>query len=310
MSEDAAYAAAKAGQVDVAHTAPAYTVNPIKGYNILAFNSVDIRGLNLPAIPAGKQTPARKNGETYLAGNNVTANLAIRQAIARAIDREAIVKNVLYGYGSVAYTDSLNEPWENEAMKVAYDPAKAKAILEADGWKLNGEGIYEKQGLKAEFDLLYISSNSVRTGIAMAVKEMLQQVGIKVNPVGSSWDKISTLCYATPHVFGAGLHSPTGVRSHYYTGKNYASYSNPTVDQYIEQALAANSVEGSYEFWKKAQWDGQTGVTPQADSPWVWLVEIKHIYFAKENLNVVDNKIHPHGYGWTIANHVHQWSWK
>jgi len=100
------------------------------------------------------------------------------------------------------------------------------------------------------------------------------------------------------------------VRSHYYTGKNYASYSNPTVDQYIDQALAANSVEGSYEFWKKAQWDGQTGVTPQADSPWVWLVEIKHIYFAKENLNVVDNKIHPHGYGWTIANHVHQWSWK
>lgn len=310
MSEDAAYAAAKAGQVDVAHTAPAYTVNPIKGYNILAFNSVDIRGLNLPAIPAGKQTPARKNGETYPAGNDVTANLAIRQAIACAIDREAIVKNVLYGYGSVAYTDSLNEPWENEAMKVAYDPAKAKAILEADGWKLNGEGIYEKQGLKAEFDLLYISSNSVRTGIAMAVKEMLQQVGIKVNPVGSSWDKISTLCYATPHVFGAGLHSPTGVRSHYYTGKNYASYSNPTVDQYIDQALAANSVEGSYEFWKKAQWDGQTGVTPQADSPWVWLVEIKHIYFAKENLNVVDNKIHPHGYGWTIANHVHQWSWK
>ncbi|HML32952.1 MULTISPECIES: ABC transporter substrate-binding protein [Sporomusa] len=309
MSEAAAYAAAKGGQVDVAYTAPSYTVNPINGYKILAFDSVDIRGINLPCVPAGNKIAARKNGETLPAGNDVTANLAIRQAIARAVDREALVKNVLYGYGSVAYSDSVDEPWENEAMKTTYDPAKAKSILEADGWRLNADGIYEKQGLKAEFDLLYIASNSARTGIAMAVKEMLKEVGIKVNPVGSSWDKIATMAYETPHVFGAGLHSPAGIKSHYYTGKNYASYSNSAVDKHIEAALAATSVEDSYQYWKKAQWDGVSGVTPAADSPWVWLAEIKHIYFAKENLNVIDKKIHPHGYGWTIANNVDQWYW-
>lgn len=310
MSEDASYAAAKSGQVDVAYTAPSYTVNPVKGYNILSFDTEDIRGLNLPCVPAGQSVKAKKNGATYPAGNDVTANRAIRQAIAHAVNREAIVKNVLNGYGAVAYSDCVNEPWENEAMQVAYDPAKAKAILEADGWRLNAEGIYEKQGLKAEFDLLYISSNSARTGIAMAVKEMLKEVGIKVNPQGSSWDKIATQSYATPHVFGAGSHSPTGIRSHYFSGKNYASYANPTVDSYIKAALAATSVEASYPLWKKAQWDGAVGVTPQGDSPWVWLVEVKHIYFAKENLQVVDKKIHPHGYGWTIVNNVHQWSWK
>lgn len=310
MSEDASYAAAKSGQVDVAYTAPSYTVNPVKNYKILSFDTEDIRGINLPCIPAGNQTPVKKNGAVYPAGNNVTSQLAIRQAVAHGVDREAIVKNVLNGYGSAAYSDCVNEPWENEAMKVTYNPAKAKAILEADGWKLNGEGIYEKQGVKAEFNLLYIASNSARTGIAMAVKEMLKQVGIKVNPVGSSWDQIATLCYETPHVFGAGSHSPTGIRSHYYSGKNYASYSNPTVDGYIQQALAAPTVEASYPLWKKAQWDGSTGVTPMGDSPWVWLVEIKHIYFVKEKLNVVDKKIHPHGYGWTIVNNVHNWSWQ
>lgn len=309
MSEDAAYAAAKAGQVDVAYTAPAYTLNPISGYNILAFNSVDIRGINLPCVPAGNTTTAKKKGETLPAGNDVTANLAIRQAIARAIDREALVKNVLYGYGSVSYSDCLGEPWENEAMKVDYDPKKAKAILEADGWRLNADGIYEKQGLKAEFNLLYIAANSARAGIAMAVKEMLKEVGIKVNPVGSSWDKISAMSYETPHVFGAGLHSPAGIRSHYYTGRNYASYSNTTVDKHIENALAATTVEESYQHWKKAQWDGTAGVTAAADSPWVWLVEIKHIYFAKQNLQVIDKKIHPHGYGWTLTNNVDKWYW-
>jgi peptide/nickel transport system substrate-binding protein len=36
---------------------------------------------------------------------------------------------------------------------------------------------------------------------------------------------------------------------------------------------------------------------------------VEHIYFARDGLNVVDNKIHPHGYGWTITNNVDQWYW-
>lgn len=310
MSEDASYAAAKSGQVDVAYTAPSYTQNPIAGYEIKAFASVDIRGINLPTVPAGAQTEPDKNGQTLPAGNDVTANPAIRQAIARAIDREAIVRDILYGYGKVAYSESFGEPWENEAMQVNYDPARAKEIMEADGWALNTEGIYEKDGRKAEFDLLYMANNSVRTGIAMAVTEMLKEVGIKVNPIGSSWDEISSLYYETPHVFGAGTHSPSGVRSHYYTGKNGAMYSNAAVDKHIDDALAASSVEASYEDWKLAQWDGDNGVTPDADSPWVWIAEIDHIYFVRDGLMVVDNKIHPHGYGWTITNNVDQWYWQ
>ncbi|NLV17800.1 MAG: ABC transporter substrate-binding protein [Syntrophomonadaceae bacterium] len=309
MSEEASYAAAKSGQVDVAYTDPDYTVRPITGYDILSFNSVDVRGINLPCIPAGNKTAPDAAGATLPAGNDVTANRAIRQAIACAIDREALVRDVLYGYGSVAYSESIGEPWESQTMKVEYDPLRARAILEADGWTLDANGIYEKNGLKAEFDLLYIASNSARTGIAMAVTEMLKEVGIKVNPTGSSWDQIAGLYYKTPHVFGAGMHSPAGLISHYYSGKNGASYSNPVVDDYIRQALAAPSVEASYEYWMKAQWDGNTGVTPAADSPWVWLVEIKHVYFARENLNVIDEKIHPHGYGWTITNNVDQWYW-
>ncbi len=119
MTEDASYAAAKAGQVDVAYTEPSYTQKPIAGHQIAAFDSVDIRGINLPTVPSGAKTEPDLNGETLPAGNDVTAHLAIRQAIARAIDREAIVQNVLYGYGEVAYSESLNAPWENEAMDAA-----------------------------------------------------------------------------------------------------------------------------------------------------------------------------------------------
>ena len=309
MSEDASYAAAKAGKVDVAYTAADYTQKPVNGYQVISFKSVDIRGLNLPTVASGSTHKDRVSGADLPAGNDVTANRALRQAIAHAIDREAIVKNVLYGYGAVSYSDCLGEPWDNPAMAVQYDPAQAAAILEADGWKKGTDGIFAKNGLKAEFDLLYMSSNSARTGIAMAVTEMLKEVGIKVKPVGSSWDEIAPQTFKTPHVFGAGMHSPAGLISHYYTGRNRASYSNPAVDAYMDQALAASSIEESYPFWQKAQWDGQAGVTPEADSPWVWIAAIDHIYFARQGLNVIDHKIHPHGYGWTIANNVDQWYW-
>ncbi len=308
MSEDASYAAAQAGKVDVAYTAPNYTVKPISGYKIISFKSEDIRGLLLPCVPTGNTFTTAK-GEKLPAGNDVTSNRAIRQAISYAVNREALVKNVLYGYGSVAYSDCVGESWENDAMKVEYDPGKAKSILEADGWKLNADGIYEKNGLKAEFDLLYDASNTIRTSIAMGVTEMLKNVGIKVNPQGKSWDQIDPLTYSTPAVFGAGKQDPSDLITRFYTGKNRASYSNPTVDKHIDKALAQTSLKASYEYWKRAQWDGTTGVAPKGDAPWIWLVNCDHIYFAKDKLKVVDNKIHPHGYGWTITNNVDQWYW-
>ena len=47
MEEDSAFAAAKAGQVDLAYTAASYSEQTIEGYELLAFASVDNRGFNL-----------------------------------------------------------------------------------------------------------------------------------------------------------------------------------------------------------------------------------------------------------------------
>ena len=65
MDEDAALAAAMAGQVDVAHTAASYADQDISGYSLLQVASVDNRGFNLPAVPAEE-----RDGLTV--GNDVT----------------------------------------------------------------------------------------------------------------------------------------------------------------------------------------------------------------------------------------------
>ena len=86
QDEDAAFAAVKAGQADIALTAATLADAVIPGYTLRAVTTADNRGLTLPMVPnEGKLT---ESGFPY--GNDVTCNLEIRQAMAYAADREMI----------------------------------------------------------------------------------------------------------------------------------------------------------------------------------------------------------------------------
>ena len=77
------------------------------------------------------------------------------------------------------------------------------------------------------------------------------------------------------------------------------------MDEYRDQALASPDLDESYELWKMAQ----QYVMEQADVPWVWLVNVDHLYWVRDGLHVAEQKIHPHGHGWSIVNNVDQWKW-
>jgi peptide/nickel transport system substrate-binding protein len=182
--------------------------------------------------------------------------------------------------------------------------------MEADGWALNADGVYEKDGVAAEFTVTCMDEPG-RQGIIMAVKEMLDAFGIKINIKGGmSWDEIDPTTYSTPNIIGGGMFSPMGDVSRYYTGKNRACYSNPTVDKHMDDGLAAASVEESYEHFKLAAWDGTTGFMTDADCPWVFVVTVKQLYFVREGLRVVEEQIFPHGYGWAICDNANRWYWE
>lgn len=88
MTEEAAYAAAKAGQVDIAYSSASFTKTPIPGYEIVDFTTTDHRELNLPVIPAGNMVKTINGDKEVKGGNDVTSNLAVRQAMSYAIDRQ------------------------------------------------------------------------------------------------------------------------------------------------------------------------------------------------------------------------------
>lgn len=307
MEEDAALAAAMSGQVDVAHTAASYADMEIDGYSLFSVESVDNRGFNLPVTE-----PEEIDGVTY--GNAFTADVNVRRAINLAIDRDEMIQNVLNGHGSAAYSICDKMPWYNDEAVTEYDPDAAKQLLDEAGWVEGGDGIREKDGVKAAFTLMFSNGDSVRQALAEDTANQLKEIGIEVTTEGVGWDTAYTRAQSDALVWGWGAHTPMELYNIYHTLDDgfaeYSPYANETVDSYMDQALQASSLEESYELWKKAQWDGTTGITQEGDIPWIWLCNVDHLYFVRDGLKVADQKIHPHGHGWSIVNNVDEWEWE
>lgn len=309
MEEDASIAAAQAGQVDVAYTSATYYDIVPAGYGLLACASVDSRGVSLPCVPAGGTKS--NDGVDYAQGNDVTCDVAVRRALNYATDRNRLISNVLNGYGTPAFSVGDGLPWSSEDMICETDAEKARQILEDAGWVDSGDGIRAKDGIRCAFDLYYTAGDSARQGIAMEWANQMRKIGVEVNPKGGSWDELYLHQYECPVEWGWGSNAPIEMYElNYSTGwGNFSSYENATVDAHLDEALAQTHIEDSYDLWKKAQWDGEQGVAPQGAATWVWFTNIDHLYYVRDGLQVAEQKPHPHGHGWSLANNIDQWSW-
>ncbi|MDR3434986.1 MAG: ABC transporter substrate-binding protein [Telmatospirillum sp.] len=311
--EDASFAAAQAGRLDIVTVPPSLAGKAPTGMRRIVVDSVDNRGLMFPTVP----NTGRKNAVGMPIGNDVTADPAIRHAINVAIDRAALVAGALDGFGRPAYGPADGLPWSNpEARMADADPERAKEILAEAGWKDPGhKGVLEKNGRQARFQILYFASDSVRQALALMVSEKLKPLGIAAEPVGKSLDDVRRLMNSEAVVFGYGSHNPLEVYSLYdgtLAGNgtyNAGYYVNPTVDEHFAAAQNAPSVEASLPQWRLAEWDGNSGFGMKGDAAWAWMVNLKHVYFANKCLDVGKTQVEPHGHGWPITAGILHWRW-
>jgi len=306
------YTLAKAGQAQVASIPPALAKETIPGFKLYSVKSVDNRGLMFPFLP----DTGKKTDKGYTIGNNVTADLAIRQAVNYVLDRKAMVDGVLEGYGSPAYGPVSGLPWEQtDAMIEDANPNLAKKILADGGWKAGSDGTLEKNGTQAAFTIVFPASDSTRQALAITAADMIKPLGIQVEVVGKSWDDIETLMHSNVIVFGWGSHDATEIYNLYhssYAGKDYYNtgyYANKTIDSDLDMAMGAPSQDEANAFLKAAQWDGTAGFTTKGDAAWAWMVNLYHTYEVSECLDIGTPQIEPHGHGWPITAGIADWKW-
>lgn len=310
MDEDAALAAVQKGEVDIAYTYATHARQAFEGYELAAYKTVDSRGVSLPSVPAGG-TKLVEGDMAFNTGNDVTADVAVRRAINCGLDRDAVIEHVLDGYGKVAYSVGDGMPWSSPDMKVELDREKAARLLDEAGWKRGEDGVRSRDGVRAAFDIWYSSDDSVRQALANEFASQMAELGLEVTPRGGSWDEIYLHQFSQPVLWGWGSNSPVEVYElNYSTGwGNYSCYESEITDAYLDEALAQTDVEASYEYWRKAMWDGVEGVAPQGAATWAWIANVDHLYFKCEGLDVAHQKPHPHGHGWSLVNNVDAWSW-
>ncbi len=312
LEEDAAFAAAKAGQLDMTAIPPSYASQKIEGMKLTEVSSVDNRGIMFPTVKSGEA-----DADSNPIGNDVTSDLAIRQAINVALDRQAIVDGVLEGYGTKAYSICDKMPWWNEeTVTTDNDVDLAKKILADGGWiDADGDGISEKDNIKAEFNLVYPSGDQLRQSLAMVVADMVKPIGINIVIEAKTWDEIEAVLHKDAILMGWGSQDPLEMYNVYSSKMkgvewyNPGYYENQKVDEYMEKALQARSEEEANEYWKKAQWDGETGLSGKGDVPWVWLVNRSHLYLVNDKLDIGKQQIQPHGHGWPLTSNIEQWKW-
>ncbi|MBI3979371.1 MAG: hypothetical protein HY331_14405 [Chloroflexi bacterium] len=168
-----ALGALESGEINLLEDVPMESIDRVKGHKDLQLIQAIRNGTPVGWLPNVKKPP--------------TDELAVRQAILHAVDREALVP-IYFGLIRPAYAPVTSNMWGatpeiQSKLKglYPYDPEKAKQLLESAGWKAGPDGIRVKSGQRLKLIDLY-NQNMVLTlpRVHEGLQAQLKKVGIEV----------------------------------------------------------------------------------------------------------------------------------
>ena len=182
----------------------------------------------------------------------------VRQAFMYAIDRKAMVEQLLEGRGEIVNAPMLPMLWsypdESELEQYDYNPDKATDLLAAAGWTdSDGDGIVENEaGEKFSVVIDCPTGSAKREQAAVIIQESLKQVGVDVEinsmEFSALMEKVVSNHDFDLYMMGNTLDLDPDPKPYWHSdaisnepgvqGYNIVGYNNPETDALIEQGLA------------------------------------------------------------------------
>ena len=250
-------AALQSGQVDLVWEIPPVQVAQLEHTpNITVLSVPSPRAVYIglwPESPAGNGKPL--------------ADLRVRQALNYAVNREAIVKVLQRGYGTLISQPIPNAGYNGYDPSIApypYDPAKAKALLKAAGYP-NGFSM----------DLLY-TGRYLSPEEAQAIKSDLAAVGVNIKLDDVEFGQYIahlTQAHDYPPMYALSIQGTQGIDSYEIYGITIASTGSFNWNHYTRPAVDKLIAEMGTEFdaAKRADLGHQLAKMTHDDPPWIYL---------------------------------------
>ena len=246
------------------------------------------------------------NAYTYLGFNlkhKPFDDRRVRLAINYAIDKQELIDGVLLGLGEpVASPYKPGTRWSHPSLKpYAYDPAKARALLQEAGYAdHDGDGILDRDGKPLAFEIL-TNQNKQREMSAVLIQRRLKEIGIDVNIRILEWASFIGRFIKTGEfdavVLGWSLGQEPDQYNIWHSSQqapgqfNFIGYDNPEVDRLLEQGrreLDPDKRMGIYHQFAQVLYD---------DSPIVYLYAGYGLPAIHKRVRGIDNPAPPAGIG-------------
>jgi len=135
--------------------------------------------------------PDQRQFTLHGGGTGILSDLQVRKAIAEGTNRLAITKSDLTGLpvgtpvtlDNHIFVNTQTGYQDNSGEIGKYNPDGAKAILDADGWKVGSNGFRSKNGKELDVRFTIPSGVASSKNEAGLMQAMMQAIGVKLNIV-------------------------------------------------------------------------------------------------------------------------------
>ncbi len=194
-------------------------------------------------------------------------NAKVRQALAYAINRENMIKNLLLDLGKIAHSILPEESWAySSGQTYSYNPAKAKQLLDEAGFR-DPDG----DGPKMRFDkpIIFKLSGASVAGrqYAGVIQNDLKEVGIPVEiqtpEQNTLFDELRRGNFQMAYsqwvggnqdpIFYKDLFATSEIPTQTRPSRNRSRYSNPELDKLLDEAVNTFDRTRGRELYVKIQ---------------------------------------------------------
>lgn len=155
----------------------------------------------LRAVPALRLNQVVGNGYEHVSLNEKRfapfKELAVRQALALAVDRPLLVRTLLDSLVQVVNgpIQPLSSAYEPDVKRYDHDPAAAKKLLDSAGWIVGADGIRAKGGTRLSFTLITQAGFAIRENVSQALQQQFREIGVEAKVQLVDGTSISSLWF-------------------------------------------------------------------------------------------------------------------